>query len=207
MILLKKILKWVGITFLVLFVVAEIIRLPFRLENEKTAAQVIKIHNTKLQLSDVMGDNLPPDPGMEADKTIAGVDINKNGIRDDVEIAIFKEYPKSAKTRAVLLQYALTLQMQFTQELINKEIVTEIVTENSRARSCVADTLVPRKTPESHRASADIDKIDKYVYFLENIQVNTEDRKIYNDDFYKHLGSFSDSNNEDCDIDFSKLSN
>ena len=60
---------------------------------DKTNEQVAKIHNTKLTMDDVTGKNLPPDPGAEADKTIAGIDANKNGIRDDVELAIFKEYP------------------------------------------------------------------------------------------------------------------
>ena len=46
-------------------------------------------------------------PGRRPIKTIAGIDANKNGIRGDMELAIFKQYPDSAKTRAVLLQYAL----------------------------------------------------------------------------------------------------
>ena len=37
-------------------------------------------------MDDVTGKNLPQDPGAEADKTIAGIDANKNGIRDDVEL-------------------------------------------------------------------------------------------------------------------------
>jgi hypothetical protein len=205
--LLKKILKWTGIVLVGLFVVAEIIRLPFRLENEKTAEQVKKIHNTKLQLADVLGENLPPDPGAEADKTIEGVDINKNGIRDDVEIAIFKEYPNSAKTRAVLLQYALNLQMQFTQPIVNKEIVTEVVTENSRATACVGDVLVPRNPPGSSRTGGEVDKIFKYIDFVGNLHLNTEARKQYQSSFYKNLGSYSDSKNDVCDIDLSKLSN
>ena len=71
---------------------------------DKTNEQVVKIHNTKLMMDDVIGKNLPPDPGAEADKTVQGIDANKNGIRDDVELAIFKAYPDSAKTRAVMLQ-------------------------------------------------------------------------------------------------------
>ena len=40
-----------------------------------------------------------------------------------MELAIFKEYPNSAKTRAVLLQYALALQMEAVQPIVNKETV------------------------------------------------------------------------------------
>src|SRR5665811_1396745 len=107
MVLFKKILKWTGIVFVIAFVLLVIVRAFHFYNLDKTNEQVDIIHATKLQLSDVMGENLPPDPGEEADKTIAGVDANYNGIRDDVELAIFKEYPNSAKTRAVLLQYAL----------------------------------------------------------------------------------------------------
>jgi len=29
--------------------------------------------------------NLPPDPGPAGDETIEGVDVNENGVRDDIE--------------------------------------------------------------------------------------------------------------------------
>lgn len=198
-----KFLKWTVMVFIVLFVVAEIVRWPFRVREEKTAELVEKIHNTKLTLDDVMGKNLPPDPGIEADKTIAGIDANKNGIRDDVELAIFKEYPNSAKTRAVLLQYALALQMQFIQPLVNKETVTKVVTELSRADSCVADTLVPRKNPESSRTYTEVEKINTFIKFVENKQINTDTRKEFQEDFYKNLRSYGESENKTCDIDYS----
>jgi hypothetical protein len=155
----------------------------------------------------VMGKNLPPDPGINADKTIAGIDANNNGIRDDVELAVFKEYPNSAKTRAVLLQYALALQMEFTQPIVNKDTVTEIVTEMGRAHSCVADTLVPRKSPESSRSTIEVDKIYTYTDFIENKQINTDGRKKVEKDFLKYLGSYGDSTNKECDLDLSTLPN
>src|SRR3990172_11821382 len=125
-----RILKWVMVVFVVLLVA----RLPFYLRNENTKEQVAKIHATKLTMDDVMGVNLPPDPGAEADKTVAGVDANKNGIRDDVELAIFKEYPDSTKTRAVLLQYALVLQMEMTLPILNRETATAVV-EDSQSKA------------------------------------------------------------------------
>ena len=87
-----------------IYVVLVIIRMFHFYNLDKTNEQVVKIHNTKLTMDDVIGKNLPPDPGAEADKTVQGIDLNKNGIRDDVELAIFKKYPDSAKTRAVMLQ-------------------------------------------------------------------------------------------------------
>lgn len=181
-----------------LFILAEIIRWPFRLKEEKTAEQVVKIHATKLQLNDVLGKNLPPDPGAEADKTVAGIDANKNGIRDDVELAIFKEYPNSAKTRAVLLQYALVLQMQMTLPIVNKETVTATVEDRSKALNCVWSI--------SSRADMKkfITETDKNENFVESRQINTKQRKKYRENFYEYLGSYSGSH-EGCDLDLTTL--
>ena len=113
----KKILKWVGIAILVLFGAVVVYRAFVLVDKEKTDKQVAIIHATKLTLDDVMGKNLPPSYAgaskgkPDYDATVEGVDENRNGIRDDVELAIFKEYPNSARTRAVLLQYALALRM------------------------------------------------------------------------------------------------
>src|SRR3989344_9044228 len=101
-----RVIKWAGFILLAGYVILVIVRVVQLSNTDKTEAQVAKINAAKLQPSDVMGDNLPQDPGVDADKTIAGIDANNNGIRDDVELAVFKEYPNSAKTRAVLLQYA-----------------------------------------------------------------------------------------------------
>jgi len=200
MILFKKILKWTVIVLVGLFILAEIIRLPFRLKEEKTVEQVAKIHNTKLQLSDVMGENLPPDPGAEADKTVQGIDANTNGIRDDVELAIFKEYPNSAKTRAVLLQYALALQMQVIQPIINKDTVTEVVREQSRAFVCIGDIV-------SRENSRKFDEETNFLTdFIKQRQLNTEERKNSRNSFLEYISSYN-SLERTCDIDYSTLPN
>ena len=204
----KKALKFFFIflaAVAVIYIVLVIIRAFHFYNLDKTNEQVEKIHNTKLTMGDVMGKNLPPDPGAEADKTIQGIDANKNGIRDDVELAIFKEYPNSAKTRAVLLQYALALQMEVIQEVVNKEVVTEVATEQSRADSCLADTLVPRKTPESARDDMEMNKIDLFINFVKNKQLNTETRKKMRKAFYKHLDSYGESTNEVCDMNYANI--
>lgn len=202
-----KVLKRTAVILVGLFGLLLLLRLPFFIQNKKTDEQVAKIHATKLTMDDVIGKYLPPDPGAEADKTIAGIDANKNGIRDDVELAIFKEYPKSAKTRAVLLQYALILQMEVTQPFENTVNVTEVVREEDRAGSCVSDTLVPRENPESGRSSAEVKKIDAFINFVESIQFNTGGRKKAKNNFYESLRSFSPLGGESCDIDFSKIPN
>ena len=40
-----------------------LVRLPHNVDTLKTQRQVEQIHNTKLTLDDVLGVNLPPDPG------------------------------------------------------------------------------------------------------------------------------------------------
>lgn len=202
-----KVFVWVILVLVGLFIVFIIIRTFNYFDVQKTNNQVNIIHGTKLSLDSVMGANLPPLPGLEADKTIQGIDANDNGIRDDVELAIFTEYPNSAKTRAVLLQYALVLQMETTQTFLNEEIVTEIVTEEGRADTCLSDTLVPRKSTESSRTDLEMNKIENLIIFIENKQFDTEERKNARNIFYKYLGSYGESKNITCDIDYSKLPN
>lgn len=203
---LLKVTKWTAIALFGSFGLLVLLRIPFYIQNKKTDEQVAKIHATKLTMDVVMGKNLPPDPGTEADKTVAGIDANTNGIRDDVELAIFKEYPNSAKTRAVLLQYALVLQMEVTQPFNEIGNVTEVVREEDRADSCVSDTLVPGN-PESGRTYAEVKKIDVYINFIKKVQFNTDERKKAKSNFYEKLRSFGPLDEVACDIDLSTLPN
>ena len=108
----KKIVWRTGAVVLALYVIIVIARIPHAYDKQRTDAAVAKIHATKLTLNDVTGKNLPPDPafakatagkpGAGPDDTIEGIDANHNGIRDDVELAIFKEYPNSRKTHLIL---------------------------------------------------------------------------------------------------------
>jgi hypothetical protein len=116
-----------------------------------------------------------------------------------VELAIFREYPGSAKTRAVLLQYALALQMEATQTIVNRETVTAVAEDEGRSYACVGK-ITSR------------DNIDKYGEivdarrkFIETRQLNTDARKKAQHDFYEgNLGSFT-LPHESCDIDISTL--
>ena len=196
----SKIVLYTIFTLILAFTVFTLYRVPHFLDQNKTKDIVATIHATKLTLDDVMGENLPPDPGALADKTIAGVDANHNGIRDDVELAIFKQYPDSAKTRAVLLQYALAMQMEFSLPIINTETVTALIEDNqSRAEICMW-TLSSRSDMKKFNKD-----IDRYEDFIKNIQINTEQRKKYDTHFYEYLRSYS-SSNESCDIDLLRLS-
>ncbi|MBI3442959.1 MAG: hypothetical protein HY007_04280 [Candidatus Sungbacteria bacterium] len=198
--LFKKILKWFLLILLIAFAALVVYRM-FYLRNEaKTNEQVAKIHATKLTLDDVMGKNLPPDPGPLADQTVAGIDANRNGIRDDVELAIFKQYPASAKTRAVLLQYALALQMEVTQVIVSEGTVIAAIQEEDRSYLCVGKIL--------SRDNMDkfISESDRLRLSVKDRQFNTEQRKKARKDFYDKIGSY-ESLDRVCDIDYSNLPN
>ena len=195
-----KLLKWGGFAVLASFVVLVIVRMFVLDAKEKTAEQVAKIHATILTLDDVMGKNVPPDPGAEADKTVQGIDANENGIRDDVELAIFKEYPNSAKTRAVLLQYALALQMEMIQPIVNMETVTAVAEKTSGGYYCIGE-ITSRKDMIKF-----IEIGNELHTFVESRQLNTQERKKTQEDFYSsNLGSYELSS--DCDIDITALPN
>jgi len=55
--------------------------------------------------------SLPPVPGEAGKKTLAGIDANKNGIRDDVEIYIRVNFGKSEKEVQAMNQMAIATQM------------------------------------------------------------------------------------------------
>lgn len=168
---------------------------------KNTPEQVAKIHATKLTIDDVMGVNLPPDPGTEADKTIAGIDANKNGIRDDVELAIFKEYPNSAKTRAVLLQYALALQMEAMYQFEGKDTVIEIANKQDSAIFCVAKIV-----PGGGEGSV-FTAMQKYSSPIFYEQFNTEKRMAAHKYFYSNIRGGKIETSTSCDLELSLLEN
>jgi hypothetical protein len=197
-----SVLKWTAIVIGAAFVLLIIVRIPHAIDADMTTRQVAKIHATKLTIDDVMGKYLPPDPGAEADKTIVGIDANKNGIRDDVELAIFKEYPNSAKTRAVLLQYALALQMETSLSVINEVTATEAAVAQSRANDCVVQSLDYIKDYNEYL------KISDALFKLaETKQWDTQERRNAHKTISENVRSYNGVNKMVCDIDLLTLPN
>jgi len=178
-------------------------------DDKKTVEQVAKIHNTKITMNDVLGTNLPPEPS-NPDETVQGVDANNNGIRDDVELDIFEAYPNSQKTRAVLLQYALTQQMAVNQPIENAETANAVAGEDSRAYGCIGDgKWIIINILRENSTDKDVEKARALGYelreFIEKRQENTKDRKTAIHDFYELLIDSSDDIGGKCDIDLSTL--
>jgi len=68
--------------------------------NSATATQTVTVNNASL--GPLVG--LPPDPGLAGQATLAGIDSDNDGVRDDVQRWITLTYPNSQKTRAALIQ-------------------------------------------------------------------------------------------------------
>jgi hypothetical protein len=132
--------KWPLFVIAALYCVLVVVRVLMLFDEDKTAAVVAEIHAQKITLADVDGSNLPPAPDqVQNNKTIAGIDANTNGIRDDVELAIFEKYPNDKKARAAALQYAMTEQMYLTK-VFNRETWKAVAEEDGRANRCMSQT-------------------------------------------------------------------
>ncbi|GHV08983.1 hypothetical protein AGMMS50229_18260 [Campylobacterota bacterium] len=87
--------------------------IPCDYDKAKTAASIaaFKTHGSTINTT------LPPDPGAAGKATLEGVDSNHNGVRDDVEIAIWNYAPRDDQTRyrAALFQLAKYLQARVKQ--------------------------------------------------------------------------------------------
>ncbi|MDB5225329.1 MAG: hypothetical protein JWL87_281 [Candidatus Adlerbacteria bacterium] len=178
---LRRLWRWVRwpLTLLALgFIVLVAWRLKLLYEQDDTNAAVAAIHANRLTQEDVFGD-LPPEPNeAENNATLAGIDSNNNGIRDDVERAIYFKYQESAKAAAPAFQYAKALQMEFTR-VYNSETLVAVIQEEGRGYSCVYG-----REEE-----------------VENLVFNTEMRKKFREDIReKFMTSYKSLNEEDCDI-------
>ncbi len=188
---------------------------------QRTPEAVARIHARTVTMEMVEGKNLPPmPPSNEKDATVAGVDVNQNGVRDDVEIEIFKRHPTEPKVRAAQLQYAMALQSQLT-EVFSKGTLDAAISEWLRARSCIDnlhtvdysflhDTDVDEWTEGQMNlgntlSSQHDDLIEVYYKEVESLVVNTESRNSYKEKMLRQFDG-GDANyksgkeNLDCDI-------
>jgi hypothetical protein len=188
--ILSKVWRWVRWPLLMLavgFVILVAWRLKLLYELDDTNAAVAKIHANDLTWDDVFGP-LPVEPDKAAnDATLAGIDINENGIRDDVERAIYFKYKHSAREAAPAYQYAKALQMEFT-DVYNSATLVAVIQEESRASICMLDK---KKADE-----------------IEDLVVNTEMRRQAQEALYeKYMTTYSLPNQGGCDLDPDSLPN
>ena len=204
-----KVYRIFYVIFIVLYIIFSawgIIRIN---EQEKTQKAIDFINSKKITLDDVMGKNLPPAPDQKLnDATIAGIDANNNYIRDDVELAIFKEYPNSAKIRAAELQYAQALQLELTQ-VFNSPTLVAVMKKESSAGMCVSKTIPPSKPTNSRTdLMAAFNLIDKRNKEVNSLVINISLREEKHLDVYKkYMAGYASPDRDYCDINTSSLSN
>jgi hypothetical protein len=58
---------------------------------------------------------LPPDPGVAGEATIDGIDVNVNGVRDDLELVLFAQYGNNPSVREILYHMAIYYQAMLRQ--------------------------------------------------------------------------------------------
>lgn len=191
----------------------------------ETPAAVERIHARAVSLEMVMGVALPPAPrAEERDRTIAGVDVNGNGVRDDVEIEIHRRHADSAKIRAAQLQYAMALQSQLT-DVFSEGTLVAAVRETGRGKSCIWEVFPPNRTglpsdkPLQEWTREELDKgnevskknqdqIEPVIKEVEDLVLNTENRKLAHEQTYDYMTSYGGSSKtSQCDIALDTLPN
>ncbi|MDD3102312.1 MAG: hypothetical protein PHE59_04190 [Patescibacteria group bacterium] len=162
---LKNIVKTITIFFLIiliLYIGVVIYRIPAAIERQRAEKIVPQIHSQKLTMDDVMGAHLPSEPDSKLNNsTLEGIDANRNGIRDDAELAIFKLYPDSAKIRSGALQYAKGLQMHLRKDITNDDIFIAILQEKSRGYYCFSQAFPSKITKEMNKRVDEIIEMRK----------------------------------------------
>lgn len=202
-----KIYRFFYIIFIVLYVAAWAFGTWHLNQLAKTQKTIEFINSKKITLDDVMGKNLPPQPDQKInDSTIAGIDANNNYIRDDVELAIFKKYPDSAKIRAAELQYAQALQLELTQ-VFNSDTLVAVMKKESRGIDCIGKTGPKINLNDSHdKIISDFNATDKSQKEVEDLCLNTYLRKKENSDILeKYMAGYASLPGDECDINLSSL--
>ena len=191
---------------LTVYVLLVLIRIPAVLNKRHTAQVVADIHATRLTMNDVTGVHLPlaPDPLVNK-ATLAGVDANHNGIRDDVELGIFALHPgtdgASVRLRAAELQYAQALQHYMTG-VTNSETLVAAMQEDERGSFCIRDSIP--KPKQDAPESAWIAYFGTGNGFIKDIKQNVlydSTRKgRYDQVFSKYMVSYGSISEVHCDI-------
>lgn len=76
------------------------------------------------------------DPGDAGKVTLAGIDINNNGVRDDVEVYIETNVKDSARHRAALMSVAAVTQKEILAE--TKEEAVQVAVAGVRSIECLS---------------------------------------------------------------------
>ena len=87
---------------------------------------------------------LPADPGEAGKATLAGIDADNNGVRDDIQIYAGEKYPASRVSRAALQQAAIVYQevLETASDLLSsEEKIAAIASKQLKAADCLSYVL------------------------------------------------------------------
>ena len=199
----SRIVRWLLIVA-GLYVALVLYRIPAVMEHQRTQATVAAIHGAPLTADDAAGAHLPPAPNpKEMNATLAGVDSNHNGIRDDVELALFKRYPdpSSLQIRAATLQYAKALQRYLT-EVANSDTLVAAIQEDERGSFCIRDSIPrPKQTDSDELWDEYFSAGTLQIKQVEGLVFNTPEReKRYQEVFRNYMTSYGSLEGKHCDV-------
>lgn len=201
-----RVVYMVIILLFILVIAVGLVRFHIKLN---TAKAVKYIYAQKITLKDAMGENLPPVPNEQINNsTLGGLDANNNLVRDDVELAIFKKYPDSAKNRAAALQYAQALQLELTK-VYNSETMTAVANKKSAGYFCMGNQVIIKgvvnKSEEMKLVAKELDKREQDIASLVlNTDLRTNKQAAI---FKKYMTSSAGLPENECDVDSSLLPN
>lgn len=108
--------------------------------------------------------HLPPDPGEAGKVTLEGIDSDNDGVRDDLQIAIYKRYPDNPEARAALEQNAKALQAAvLAGSRGDVEEIFKVAKSKGQATVCLHVILNTREASTGRS-------------FVEAMTTNTQDR-------------------------------
>ncbi len=99
----------------------------------------------------INGIPVPPDPGPANDATLAGIDANHNGVRDDVERAIAEKYGTNIPQWKAEMQLAASMQAETVADGQNPQ-AAQANASAVRAGDCEALTFFGPDTSQDVRA-------------------------------------------------------
>ncbi|NJK63230.1 MAG: hypothetical protein HC921_11610 [Synechococcaceae cyanobacterium SM2_3_1] len=108
---------------------------------------------------------MPDDPGETGKETLAGIDADGDGVRDDVQRYIFRVYVDDDLKRKAMLQFA-------------KSMLEEIMVANQRDPELSREKFILNSNDQLCAISI-FDDIDEYFYEAKNLEVsifNTRER-------------------------------
>ena len=152
------------------------------------------------------GHTLPPDPGEAGKETLLGIDVNENGVRDDVERWIYLTYDKPIE-RAVLMQSARAYQIVIQEP----EKALDNLHYMHDATDCESYWAMNEEEAILKGEKFWLEEYKDYEKEINPVQFNTAERFLAYDKYNQTLsgGVYSSSNMDEwktkCDFNASRL--